>query len=338
MCKRILTHGWPTALLLTAGVLTAAADEPRITVAPVALWTPSGLDTTTDPYTAGFQVADVSELLPGYYFFLEIWVTTPGPNGIGTAVVDVDYDTDPLDCQDAWIYLNPVWSLFIYENDVDDAAGHIEQVGGNTFDPQGIAPEWVRLASIQFQVTDTPSGPLTFTTSYAGEGYTLFFGIIGEGSVPPDEVDYGSWTIPATIADADEDGIPDEIDNCPTVYNPEQEDIDDDGVGDVCDNCPDDDNPLQEDADEDGVGDACDLCAETPAGSVVAPSGCPIGDMNCDGAVNFFDIDAFVLAVTNQPAYEAAYPNCDLLNGDCNDDGAVDFFDIDPFVALVTGG
>lgn len=35
--------------------------------------------------------------------------------------------------------------------------------------------------------------------------------------------------------DTDMDGIPDDIDNCPNIYNPEQEDIDNDGVGDVCD-------------------------------------------------------------------------------------------------------
>ena len=36
-------------------------------------------------------------------------------------------------------------------------------------------------------------------------------------------------------ADADGDGIPDSVDNCPTVPNPSQADIDDNGVGDSCD-------------------------------------------------------------------------------------------------------
>jgi hypothetical protein len=36
--------------------------------------------------------------------------------------------------------------------------------------------------------------------------------------------------------DGDGDGIPDEEDNCPTIYNPNQEDSDDDGYGDLCDN------------------------------------------------------------------------------------------------------
>ncbi len=63
----------------------------------------------------------------------------------------------------------------------------------------------------------------------------------------------------------------------------------------------------------------------------------PIGDMNCDGVVNFFDIDAFVLAVTDPAAYAAAYPDCDIMLADCNGDGTVNFFDIDCFVEIIVG-
>jgi hypothetical protein len=38
-----------------------------------------------------------------------------------------------------------------------------------------------------------------------------------------------------TLADADDDGIPDDSDNCPTAPNPLQEDVDADGAGDACD-------------------------------------------------------------------------------------------------------
>lgn len=61
------------------------------------------------------------------------------------------------------------------------------------------------------------------------------------------------------------------------------------------------------------------------------------GDLNCDGRVDFDDIDPFVLALTGRAAYEAKYPNCNWLSADCNCDGTVDFNDIDPFVALLTG-
>ncbi len=60
--------------------------------------------------------------------------------------------------------------------------------------------------------------------------------------------------------------------------------------------------------------------------------------MNCDGAVNAFDIDPFVLALTDPTAYAAAFPDCDYLLADINGDGAVNASDIDPFVALLVGG
>lgn len=62
-----------------------------------------------------------------------------------------------------------------------------------------------------------------------------------------------------------------------------------------------------------------------------------VGDLNCDGSVNFFDIDPFVLAITMPAAYEATYPDCDINLADLNQDGLVNFFDIDPFVLLITG-
>mgnify|MGYP000470140001 CR=1 FL=1 len=62
------------------------------------------------------------------------------------------------------------------------------------------------------------------------------------------------------------------------------------------------------------------------------------GDLNCDGYVDGFDIQPFVLALTDPDAYALAYPDCDIMNGDCNGDGTVDGFDIQPFVQLLTGG
>ena len=61
------------------------------------------------------------------------------------------------------------------------------------------------------------------------------------------------------------------------------------------------------------------------------------GDLNCDGAVNFDDINPFVLALSDPAGYQTQYPNCNILNGDINGDGLVNFDDINPFVALLTG-
>jgi hypothetical protein len=61
------------------------------------------------------------------------------------------------------------------------------------------------------------------------------------------------------------------------------------------------------------------------------------GDLNCDGFVNNFDIDPFVLALSDPQAYAAAYPECDAQSADVNRDGVVNNFDIDAFVGLLAG-
>ncbi|MGI5830101.1 MAG: amidohydrolase family protein [Bradymonadia bacterium] len=114
--------------------------------------------------------------------------------------------------------------------------------------------------------------------------------------------------------DRDGDGIPDDVDNCPDVFNPirpqdngVQPDFDKDGFGDVCDpyplcadndetcpvfnpndidgdgipnssdNCPTVANPDQADTDGDGEGDACDPCPTIPN---IGPGRCPIDTLS----------------------------------------------------------
>jgi hypothetical protein len=65
------------------------------------------------------------------------------------------------------------------------------------------------------------------------------------------------------------------------------------------------------------------------------------GDLNCDGAVNNFDISAFVLALSATPPdfveYYTLYADCNQALADVNGDGLVNNFDISPFVALLVG-
>jgi len=76
---------------------------------------------------------------------------------------------------------------------------------------------------------------------------------------------------PIVIIDTDNDGIPDNVDNCSQTSNPNQEDSDNDDIGDACDNdadndgitddldnCPTTHNPNQDDDDIDGIGNVCD--------------------------------------------------------------------------------
>ncbi len=91
----------------------------------------------------------------------------------------------------------------------------------------------------------------------------------------------------ALADDLDGDGVPNGLDNCPTVFNPDQADLDGDGTGDACDgcaldadgdlicddadNCPGAPNPDQANGDGDPAGDACD-CAPADGAIFTRPA------------------------------------------------------------------
>jgi len=76
------------------------------------------------------------------------------------------------------------------------------------------------------------------------------------------------------VGDKDGDGVPDDQDNCPNVFNPirpmdgaKQADADGDGIGDACDKCPNDPGEScavrnGNDVDEDGIPNGDDNCAK----------------------------------------------------------------------------
>jgi len=132
---------------------------------------------------------------------------------------------------------------------------------------------------------------------------------------------YGGNLRPAGLAeveayvcatDYDNDGVIDEVDNCPSVFNPDQLDSDGDGIGDVCDNCPDIPNPDQADIDSDGIGDVGDNCPTAPNTDQADCNGNGIGDA-CDPI--------------NPNAQDAI---CNGVDDDC--DGQID----EDYVPLVT--
>ena len=60
-----------------------------------------------------------------------------------------------------------------------------------------------------------------------------------------------------------------------------------------------------------------------------------VGDINCDGVVDAFDIEPFLLVLFDPAGYEARFPDCDRMLADLNFDGQVDPLDIEPFLDVL---
>ena len=93
----------------------------------------------------------------------------------------------------------------------------------------------------------------------------------------------GCLEVPPNV-DSDNDGVLDEVDNCPAIANPDQSDVDADKIGDACAECIDGGDI---DADHDGIPDGCDGCIGN--GMDADKDGIPD---NCDGCVaSSVDVD-----------------------------------------------
>ena len=147
--------------------------------------------------------------------------------------------------------------------------------------------------------------------------------------------------------DSDNDGVSDDLDNCPNVANPDQADADGDGVGDACeadrdgdgvsdddDNCPLVPNDDQLDTDGDGLGDACDQANDGDGDGVDDDvDNCPLDpnpgqeDADGDGVGDACDPDRDGDGVDDTADNCPFQPNADQL--DTDGDGAGDACDAD---------
>lgn len=145
------------------------------------------------------------------------------------------------------------------------------------------------------------------------------------------EPDVGSPDI-VMVFDDNEDGVPNDADNCPISPNEDQADRDSDGVGDVCDsypndpdndidgdsfpadtdNCPEHGNSDQVDSDEDGIGDVCDPCPADPGDDPDSDDVCTSED-NCPAVYNPDQADS------DEDGVGDACGPCDVGDDDDND-------------------
>ncbi len=68
------------------------------------------------------------------------------------------------------------------------------------------------------------------------------------------------YVLEYNAVDDDDDGVPNDEDNCPDIPNPNQENADNDDFGDACDICP---NDADNDSDGDSVCGDIDFCPGT---------------------------------------------------------------------------
>ncbi|HKQ97390.1 MAG TPA: thrombospondin type 3 repeat-containing protein [Candidatus Polarisedimenticolia bacterium] len=154
----------------------------------------------------------------------------------------------------------------------------------------GLSGNWVTLADVD-GVSWTgivPFDPTGVTCTYVALGLL----VQGQSNLGTSNTAVSAH-VTIGVSDCDNEGIPDQVDNCPCIPNPTQADTDGDGRGDACDNCPMVANGNQTDSDGDGVGDACDNCPSVANSSQANADGdgrgdacdpCPLGpDNGLDG-------------------------------------------------------
>lgn len=92
--------------------------------------------------------------------------------------------------------------------------------------------------SIQTGALGIPAIPLVVSLRLAGTPVP----VAATGSIRTVSISLAPWAseVLDVLPDVDGDGVPDSLDNCPTVYNPTQADTDGDHVGDACDCAPSD--------------------------------------------------------------------------------------------------
>lgn len=162
-----------------------------------------------------------------------------------------------------WEYTQTVYSSFVGDTD--------RLPGGNTLVTAGPQKTIVEV---------NPAGAVLWQLQLPANGNHLI---------------YRAERIPELViapppGDADDDGVPDDADNCPSHFNPQQNDCDGDDIGDLCAIR----TGSSQDCDASGIPDHC----ETDV-SCICPFAC--FDLNGDNSSNLFDFVAFAECFGSNP-------------------------------------
>jgi hypothetical protein len=239
----------------------------------------SGQTPLTQDFEQGYNVGDN---LNGIAFLPKVAVTSNMSTiqvfvGSGSDIVLFAFDTGPINTR-----ATPTRTYYDINLTLDYNA-----VGFNidVWDPEANGP-----GNMEVFFEDSTSFSVDLDQTSGSESIPVFFGIISDSPIvrirwsePPEVAGVEGWeetalddfAVANIVPDSDEDGVPDDVDNCPDDPNPDQLDTDRDGLGDACDDDDDNDTILdgpdncplvynfdQANSDGDNYGDACDNCPD----------------------------------------------------------------------------
>ncbi|MFQ6605673.1 MAG: T9SS type A sorting domain-containing protein [Fidelibacterota bacterium] len=171
---------------------------------------------------------------------------------------------------------------------------------------------WAQTFGLSYPITDDESN---LVWNMFGQGYIPHNVILDHNfEVLYSEAGFSQGTIIATIeaalanlpADLDGDGILNDLDNCPEIYNPDQADLDNDDIGDLC--------------------DPCDNANVFVAGNVT-------GDVTDDGPV----LDVFDVLTLVDLILDNDFPGCTGESANFNGDNFINVLDVVQLAQYVTG-